>query len=227
MARLKGQIMGKPKGKVGDIVFKSLYGNTLIVSAPTSFRAPMDEASVTRRTKFRFVVKLSAAIIRLLSVKILWKKSVPAGQSGYSYLLSNAYRRVGADLDISAVKLINKPQFVCSNPAVVVNANSIKVDMDALGAQTGIDPNVEKTASLEGVVYLSSPTSETDAPYQFIPFSSQDLAVDISTALSFTVPLVGADAITFGEYSVKKILATLVTKDADGNPVKASVTFFN
>lgn len=227
MARLTGQIMGKPKGKIGDIVFKSLYGATLIVSAPTSFRPPMDEASITRRTKFRFVVKLSSAIIRLLSVKLLWKSSVPSGKSGYSCLLSSAYKRLRDGLDISGIKLIEKAGFVAANPAVTLNPSSIKVDLDALGVESDIDPNIEKNISLEGVVYLSSPIDETDLPYQFLPFSSADQVVDVNTALSFTIPFHAADALTFQGYSVKKILATLVTKDAKGNPVKASVTFFN
>ncbi|MGE5458110.1 MAG: hypothetical protein ACM3RX_07130 [Methanococcaceae archaeon] len=133
MARLTGQIMGKPKGRIGDVVFKSLYGQTLIASAPTSFRSPMDEASITRRSKFRFVVKLSSAIIRLLSVKVFWKKSAPVGLSGFSYLCSSAYGKLKENNDISGVKLIEKPAFVCPNPEVTLNPSSVKVDMEALG----------------------------------------------------------------------------------------------
>ncbi|MGE5457565.1 MAG: hypothetical protein ACM3RX_04360 [Methanococcaceae archaeon] len=227
MARLTGQIIGRPKGKVGDLVFKSLYGNTLIVSAPTSFRTPMDEASVTRRSKFRFVVKLSSAIIRLLSIKLLWKKSIKDGKPAFGKLFSSAYSKVKADLDISAVHLFNDPGFILNNPAVTINPSGIKLDMDALGATADVDPTKEKTVSLEGIVYLSSPADPTDPAYSFLPFSSEDVALDTATALSYTVPFAGSDAITFQSYTVKKVLAALVTKDANGVPVKASMTFFN
>lgn len=227
MARLTGQIIGRPKGKVGDLVFKSLYGNTLIVSAPTSFRTPMDEASITRRSKFRFVVKLSSAIIRCLSIKVLWKKSIKDGKPAFGKLFSAAYDKVKADLDISGVRLFNNPGFLVNNPEVTINPSSIKVDMEALGATADVNPTVEKKISLEGIVYLSSPLDETDPAYSFLPFSSDEKVLDTVTALSFTVPFSAGDALTFQGYTVKKVLAALVTKDANGDPVKASMTFFN
>lgn len=227
MAFLRNKVLGMPTGKVGDLIFKSLHGSTLIASPASSFRTPMDEASVTRRSKFRFVVKLSSAIIKLLSIKVLLKKNVINGKSAFNNIVSSAYDRVSGNNDISKVKLLEKIGFVVPNPAVTMNPTSIKIDTDALGDSAGIDAAVEKTVSLEGVVYLSSPLESTDPAYCFIPFSSDDITLDTATALSFTVPFLAGDGVTYQGYSVKKVLAALVTKDANGEPVKASMTFFN
>lgn len=227
MAYLKNKLLGIPQGRVGDLIFKSLHGSTLIASPAASFRTPMDEASVGRRSKFRFVIKMSSAIVKLLSIKVLLKKNMANGKSAFNNVISSSYDKIGSNNDISKVKLLEKIAFIAPNPEVTLNPSSIKFDIEALGADADIDANVEKTVSLEGIVYLSSPLDSTNAAYCFLPFSSEDKTLDTSTALSFTVPFNAADALTYQGYTVRKVLAALVTKDANGAPVNASMTFFN
>jgi hypothetical protein len=224
MSFLKGKILGSPSGRTGDIVFKSLNHQTIICSAPTTFRTPTDPASVARRSHFRLVIKLSAAIIKLLSIKVLWKKTAPAGQSVFNQLIQKNYPKVNATGDISQAVLCSSPGFVMSGPEVVISASGVTLSADPLGNNSPVKPAVEKKISAEGVLLLSDPLDKSDEAYVVIPLSSDAQDVSLTAPLSFTMNLSEPDVIAAAKYSTKKAVVTLVTLDQDSAPVRASVT---
>jgi hypothetical protein len=223
MSFLHKKVLGAPSGKTGDLVFKSLNNQTVIATAPESYSTPMDTASVTRRTKFRLVVKLSAAIIKLISIKLLWKKAAASGKSAFSEVVKETYKHVNDAASFTAAVLTKDAGFVLSGPEVVVSASSVVLSGDPLGTGT-LDITVEKKISAEGVLCLSSPTDPADEPYVMIPLSSADQDVSLTAPLSFTMDFLSTDTLRAARYSTKKAVVTLVTKDSDGLPVRASVT---
>jgi len=227
MAFLKRRTLGAPVGKLGDQIFKSLHQETIIASVPLSFHTPMDSGSIARRTKFRFMIKLSSAIFRLISVKIFWKRVLPAGKAVCTQIFKSNYDRVDSNLNLSAVMLTQLPSFGVANTEINISADKVTISADALGAASGIDTGKEKKISCEGVLYLSNPVDSFESPYQFIPLHSIDKDIVLNDPLAFDLFVQGADQVMLQKYQAKKVLLALVTKDSVGNPVNSSVTLSN
>jgi hypothetical protein len=225
MAIIKSGNWGVLSGSFGqDVVFRSLDQKTVICQAPASFTKPMDSASVSRRTKFRFVVKLSAAILKLVSLHIMLKKKYSSKRI-FSEVVKNTYEKVASStLDMTAVVLAKDFGFIISGPELVLSASDAVLSGDPLGQTSGINADVEKKIAAEGVICLRNPKDPTDPPFQFIPVKSADQDLSLTAPLSFTLPIYGADVYEAAKYDDKKAIVTLITKDSNLNPVRASMT---
>lgn len=227
MAYLKSPF-GKFSGAIGNIVFRMTNGKGNIVgAAPASYKSPDDEGTMNRRTKFSFVVKFSAALIRLASLSIFWQKVEPvSGKRRLSKVFGTMYPQV-EQLSISGVELVENADIGVTNPEVNIQSNNVQVIVSALGANQEIDTTVEKTICMEGVLQLSDPINSTSPKFIFIPVHSNDITLILNDSLTFNAPLSGSKLLQAEKYATKKAALLLVTKDAKGMPVKYSETIYN
>lgn len=227
MAYLKSPF-GKFSGAIGNIVFRMTSGKGNIVgAAPASYNSPTDEATMNRRTKFSFVIKFSAAIIRLFSLSIFWKRVEPvSGKRRLSKVFKTMYPKL-EQLDIIGVELVKDPEIGIPNPEINIMSYNIQAVVGALGTQWDIDTLKEKTICMEGVLQLSNPTDSNSPAFAFIPVQSNDIPLVLNDLLTFDAPLTGAKILLAQKYTTKKVALILVTKDDKGQPVKYSDTIFN
>lgn len=226
MATIKSPL-GRIKGTIGNLVFRNVKNLNTISSIPASFNTPEDAASQSRRTKFRFVVKLSAAIIKLFSLHFLWTRTVPVGNRCLNKVFMTNYGSVSDTLDISNVMLCENPAVIITNPEINIQSTNVQVVVAPIGPDQMIDAVVEKKIASEGIMFLSTPVDETAPQFAFISFSSADQDLDLTDTLTFNNPLSPANQLLAQRYSVKKTAIVLVTKDSKGDPVKGSETFYS
>jgi len=228
MSIVKKRIIGVLSGKVHDLVFRSKKNISYVASAPAHYSAPQDASSVLRRSKFGLVVKLSSAINKLLSLKLFWKRSSSEENfSIFNKILKTNYKNMKNNLSLADAELVQESDFIVTNPEINILANSVTVSIDPLGAGSYINPDFEKTIAAETVLYLSNPIEEGSVPFRFIGLGSADINLSLTDPLTFTLPLIGSSSIRAQEYVNKQVLVSLVTKDDDGKPVKASGTLIS
>jgi len=226
MASIKSPL-GIIRGGIGNLVFRE-NGNTNTISAvPSSFNTPNDEAAVNRRTKFAFVVKFSAAIIKLFSLSIFWKRVTPVGNRRLNKVFKTNYAIVTPNLDLTDLRLSDDPSIVVENDEINIQANGIQLSADALGADSEVVPAIEKTICAEGVLALSSPLDSAAPKFSFIPVHSNDVNIVLNDPISFNLPIHGANLLLVQRYAVKKAALVLVTKNSAGQPVQSSETLYS
>jgi len=77
MARLINPTLGGVKGKIGNLVFRNMYGKTFIYSRPVKYTPSSDPASINRRKKFALVASFTKCVNSVFSIKSIWKSAFP------------------------------------------------------------------------------------------------------------------------------------------------------
>lgn len=225
MASLRSPL-GKIRGRIGNLVFKDFENTNLISAAPTGYNVPTDPASVSRRTRFSFVIKLSAALLKL-SVRFFWKRSLPAGNRILTRMFRINFPLITDSLNLNGIYLTIKPDFKTVTPELNISNGLIQAVVGPLGTTQKIDTVIATKIAMEGVVCLSEPTDSSAPKYAFIPVSSPEQDLVLDDTLTFNASISGSDAIFAERYAHKSAAVALVTKKADGTPVQCSTTIAN
>jgi len=226
MANLIKSVLGRPTGAVGDIVFRQMDGKTIVATRPGSFMPGIDEASVDRRSKFRFAVKLASAANGMDDIREIWDQNVDAG-SPFQNLVKTNYPYVDADGLPGSYKLTPAGGFGTSTSLITVSPVAIEAELNPLGDNIGIDTAEEVSIRLLSLVYLYNPTDPNCPAYDFLVKASEDIPLQLASAVIFSVPLMNQDTEKYNLYQNRSVYFAVVTLDAEGNVVHFSTTFRN
>lgn len=227
MARLKKQIIGKLSGKFGDIVFRNTRRTNYIAARPSSFNLPMDEGSITRRSKFAISGKYSSLILSIPELKYFWSNETPDKVNIFNYLVKTFYPFVDSKGLTENVSLTPAMGFIVQPITIEINNEVINVTIKAIGNRSGIDIENEKSIKLFSVISLNSPTESNLKSYTLIALNSENVALTLVNDLQFTIPLTNQITDLMNKYSNRLMLFCLITFDIDSRPVNYSATFYN
>ena len=106
-----------------------------------------------------------------------------------------------------------------------LNATDIQVNINPIGSTSGIDPVNEPNIVLVSILYLNHPLEKATTQNEFISHLSAPQASNLSSQLTFNLSLSKRETQIFNNYRDKKGFFSLITLDADNNPVHYSITF--
>lgn len=225
MAKLTQKILGKVSGSLGDLTFRQRNGKNYLASRPESFIPGTDEASITRREKFGFSVKLASLINSDDRLKSIWSKQTPQGKYSYNYIVQMNYPTITANSVTNSTKLVPNNGFYTSVSSLNFNSNNIELVINPLGLESGIDTSVEKNIQLVSLISLSEPQSEQVEKSYLIMLNSQTQPITLDNELTFTIPISNQNQNIINKYNSKTTLFTLLTLDETNSVYNFSDTF--
>lgn len=226
MGKLEKQVLGKIRGKVGDVMFRITKGQAIVSALPAKRPLSSDPKAVSRRNHFAIAVKLAHAVNYLYPLKFFWNSYNISSETGFRSALNKIvkenYPNV-SDTDIlSTASLVPEIGFQITSTGIDLSNSSIEVNLAAIGTDKGIDTNVEKFFQLASVVFLKDPVNEAEKPVYFIHKLSSKVSVNLANPLSFSIPLDNIESQYFDAYNSQKGLFALVTLDINDVPVRYS-----
>ena len=224
MANLKKKILGQVSGALGDLVFRERDGSNIIAVRPSSFNTPDDPASVARRGKFAMAAKLASAIGSNPIIKSLWLPLITDGLNIQSYLVKTNYFYALPDDITNLVKLVPDGGFGVDVVTVDKDQARVRVDINPVGENSGINIAVETQIQLLVLLFLGDPVDENNLPYSFLALSSAALPISLVDPLSFDTNLLTNQSLIYNRYQVQKAYFTIITLDAEDKAVHHSVT---
>lgn len=225
MAHLNKQVLGRLSGKIGDIVFRQRSGKNFASIKPGSFNPGNDPAAIDRRNRFAIACKFSSQINAVPFLNAVWKKKVPAGISPYNYITKTNYRYTNPDELTNLATIIPELGFSVAINSLSLTPPEMQVVVDPIGNIAGIDPVVETIIRLCSIISLTEPDDEFADRVEFITMVSQAQAMVLDNQLTFQVPYSDQEIQLLNNYQDKKAFSTIITFDADENPVHYSKTF--
>lgn len=218
MANLNKKGLGNVKGALGDLVFKERYGKIYIATRPESYTTPQDPKSNTIRGKFRFSIKLFAALGKILWFKIIWKNSNIPGDINSNKMFKVNSSRITDDFDISNILLIPlEDGFKAEVTEVVFNNEKLELSVAPLAEDSGIK-NYKKV-SLQGLIYLR----DGKEPYQFVPVVSDDIESEFGEQIKFTIRFSPLQKTIISSAGKRNFVLNIFTKDDQGEPHSVSM----
>lgn len=225
MATLNKQVLGRVTGAVGDVVFRSKNGKNYVSSKPANVKVSNSQIAVAARSKFRISIKFAQAISSNHMLKALWYSVKPVNMSAANFIFRENYPHITQSGINNSVSLVPGFGFSVGNPVVNITADRLRVDIDALGDNTGIVPASEPNLRMMAVIFLTSPTDPSQKPYEFLSLSSLNVTTVLDAALTFTANLSSQQEQIFNLYQTTKIFCTIVSLNAEQNAVHFASTF--
>jgi len=225
MATLTKSVLGKVSGALGDITFRQRRGRNFLATRPSNYTAPTDANSVGRRGRFAFSCKLAANIISIPSLKKVWGAKAVDGKSVYNSIIGTNYRFVSADSITDMTYLSPGIGFLVHPTHSEIKAEGVNLILDPIGSNADIDPDLEKSMKLTGIISLSGPIDNTTEEFALIPLASAEQQLGLDGSLTFSIAFSTQESQLFQKYRTSKAMFALMTIDANGNPVHYSSTF--
>ena len=226
MAKVRDRHLGTIQGAVGDQVFKVRSGESYLAELPHLSGKTPSVKSVNARKKFGNTGKFASAVNGLPSFKNLWDNVTPDRISPYNGIFKANYPFISSSdvTDLaSIVPFVNG--FSVTTTTVSVSSTEIEVAIAPIGTNAEIDTSVELYIQLGAVIKCSDPVADTVPGLYFIPVKSDNLSLNLTTALDFTATLSNQSASLYGAYSTHKTYLGLVTLTVDGKAVHFSSGF--
>lgn len=223
---MKKQVLGKVSGGVGDLVFRNRNENNYIALKPIRFSTPMDERAVARRNKFKSAVQLASAMNSIIPLKQIWTNKTSGNNSVYNRMVKANYTSLVNLLPSQYTALTPGKGFTAASQNIELSAEHVRINFDALGTNSGIDLQIEKTIRLACVVCLSAPTNPIYSEIVYMPLISTSQNIVLSNPIDITIGLNSGEKDLFNIYGNKKLLAGLITFDADSMVVSHSNTIY-
>ncbi len=201
MAFIVKNVLGKPTGKVGDIVFRYVNRKVIFYAHIGSNKISNSEACVNNRANFSSVLRFASTVNRIPELKQIWSNSEFSGE--------NAYRKI-----ISANLKLIAPQFVSPNNFIVPDGFSINTEDWSLSknslAVTFTLPKESrkysgKTFTAIFILAFSNPVSKESKPNSFYACTVNIVSpqIDEPFKVSADISVVGKGVIK----SYRKIVA--------------------
>ena len=89
MARVKNPILGSYSGRMGNIVYRVINGNTYVSVRPLKYKPSKSPAAKRVKNNFSAVVNLARSVNAVPALKNVWKTSEVEGYSPYHKLIRN------------------------------------------------------------------------------------------------------------------------------------------
>ncbi len=230
MAQLNKSPLGKVQGSLGDMAFRQKKGGTNVIAMRPKkpYTPPQDQASIDRRSRFKFSAKLAQSIISVPELAAVWQPVTPAGMSTFNYIIQKNDPLVGPGSVAAATAIVPATGFAINSTQSITfvadGSTAPSIALTALGNATGIDITAEPNAKIVYVLSLTGPSSSFLPGFIFIAGASAAQATVLDTPMTFSIPVVGSNAVNLASYGNRTILFALVTLDSQNNPVKYSGT---
>lgn len=229
MGKLEKQVLGKIRGKVGDVMFRITNGMAIVSACPTKRALSNEPGAVKRRNHFSVAVKFAHAVNYLSPLKHFWKNLVISSNTGFRSALNKIvkenYPHVSDSDILSTASIVPDIGFQVNPTATTLSNSEISVTLGAIGTDKGIDTAVETKLQLAAVVFLKTPVVESDKPVAFLHRLSTAVPVSLAAPITFDISLDNIESQIFDAYTSSKGLFALVTLNADDVPVRFSNTF--
>jgi len=231
MATIEKQVLGKIRGKVGDVLFRIVNGKAIVTSCPAKKGPSTDPAAIIRNNHFSIAVKLAHAINYLFPLKHFWKNFTISSETGYrsplNKIVKENYSHVTDTTVLATASLVPDIGFEVTPTTAAISNTAINVTLAAIGIDKGIDTAVETQVQLAAVAFLKSPVLDTEKPVAFLHKLSDPAPVNLLNPLTFEITLDNVEKQRFDMYTSSKGLFALVTLDANDVPVRYSNTFMS
>lgn len=225
MADLRKKVLGTVSGAVGDILFREKNGKNYIGTKPSSFIPGSDERSVARRQKFAMATRLSKPINSNYLLKSVWRLTSPAVLSPYNKIVRANYNNVQADSVGDLVKLVPDIGFSVQVNSSVLDENRLRIVLNGITENSGINPAVELYFQLAGVLHLSSPNTDSNDKHIFLKLNSDEQPLALNTELNFDQNFFDQTSQLIRQYNNRRAFLTLLSLDAERQVVNYSNTF--
>uniref|UniRef100_A0A7V2ZIA4 Uncharacterized protein n=1 Tax=Ignavibacterium album TaxID=591197 RepID=A0A7V2ZIA4_9BACT len=226
MAQLKKQVLGKVRGKVGDLVFRNRHETNYVSLRPIRFNAPMDDRAIARRNKFKSAVQLASAMNSIIPLKQSWNMYSSGTNTVYNRMVKANFGSLENLLPSQNTLLTPGRGFGVVVQNTELSQEQMRLSIDALGDGSGIDTQIEKNIRLACVLCLSEPLNQMDAQFVYLSFISVAQNLVLNSPLDFTIALNSSEKEIFNNYGMRKLLAGLITFDAEQQVVSFSNTIF-
>lgn len=224
MAELNKKYFGNLTGKFGDVVFRQRGSKNYVAQKPKSYSPPQTPEFLERTGKFKLSIRLASVINSIAELKVIWTPLV-TGKLVFHHLVSLNYQAIETAGVNNQVKVSPDTGFGARLESAVPGGSSLTVNMHPLTVESGIDLSVEKEIQLAAAAVFADPNVEGLVPVHIFPLLSARTVFNLTDPLTFVVNFSTADADLTGSYNSKKFFCTLITFDAQYNPVKAAKTF--
>jgi hypothetical protein len=194
MATIKNLVLGYPKGRAGDIIFKIRNGKPYFSLKPSIYKRKESKALQKVKEDFAAVSALASAI---LSVKIFrpeWE--------GYNMIVKMNYPGIKERGTIENVILVpGEGEFILAMNSFNLSNNGIDIE---------ISPFEEKypygtIVSLQGIMHLSDPDNKVCKKHHFLPLVSKSYDYK-NAATAIEIIFTSQDIEIMSRYNQKKIL---------------------
>ena len=224
MAELKGNVLGKVTGTIGNLVGRVRSGKNYLASRPGSFMPGDDADSVARRERFKLSVQFAKSLILLDDLKSVWDNNAPSGISAYNFIVQSNYKFFENDLPSSSNIIVPPNGFNISTNQFQVLQASLHVEFLPLGESAPFDPAVEKNLRLYSLFSLYDPLNPGLDQFAFIPLSSEKQIFQTSADTVFDIPIPQYHQSLISKYQNKKVYIALLTLDENDKPLRYSIT---
>jgi hypothetical protein len=149
------QVLGKPRGKVDDKVFKKINSKTFVGSAPGPYKKTKSEKLISNRKKFGNCIIFSKVVIKSPLVKFLWKKSKQPGKSVLNKIFKYNHPRVSAKGISSSCSILPNNTYI-HEVSVHLDLNSLSFKFITNGQSFD---NFIPPLTIIALVYLTDPVN--------------------------------------------------------------------
>lgn len=128
MAINNKQVLGMPKGRVGDVVYRNVNGKTVISEYVANIKISKSKDSIRNRSKFAVCTDFAVAASSIIPINKIWKNSGAPGRSAYTKLIKANVKLVDDQKPTPASVITPQdglPLFLIS---ITVNSTSVIVE---------------------------------------------------------------------------------------------------
>lgn len=72
MVRIKNRILGNPEGKVGNVFYSTMNGNTFASSSPAKYNASQSSKAKKNRNRFGIAIEFAKYLNTIPLLKVIW-----------------------------------------------------------------------------------------------------------------------------------------------------------
>ena len=155
MAYMTKQILGKPRGKVDDKVFRKINRKTFVGAAPGPYKKTKSERLIANRKRFGSCIVFSKVVIKSPLIKFLWKKSKQPGKSVLNKIFKFNHTNVSSR-GISSTCSILPHNIYIYDVSVHLDLNSLSFKFLTKGASFN---NFIAPITIMALVYLADPVN--------------------------------------------------------------------
>jgi hypothetical protein len=224
MARVKGSVLGKLSGKLGDISARVIKGRNIFCARPSSFRVNRSAVMQAIRNRFRVTANLVKALLTLPYLKQIWLKVKPENFSVYTYLFKLNFPFSSAT-GPTVQNIISPPEgFHLPVTALVLNEDSLTVELDPLTNVNSFAAS-EKNVEVNACICFNDPLDKAQLPYRVVPLRTTVENYIFSNTFEFNLPIPPAVKMIAAQYNGSVVFFSLATTGVDGELIQYSHTY--
>ena len=225
MAKIKNFWLQGASGRVGDIVYKTINGNTYACSRP-HFAKSNDPATLRRREKFALTVKLAKCINSIPDLKYFWNKARNGKMSTHNLITKFNYDCVSHN-EIIFVPKLTSDSFPFRNLSTKYefSKSNLSIEYSPIEYPVIKDTNKETYLKVVGIIHFSKPYDADEDYNSFLGISSACNSISGDNNISIDIPFDDHTMMYVDRYSECKLYFAFVSVDKNNIPVNSVSTF--